>query len=239
MTRRSAADYLIRAVLDEAFRELAVADPKRAFEGYDLSEEEQEILRSRDGRLLGLLGEAVAHARAFVEHPAEEGSSKTAESPLPSLPEVKLLLRLAPHARQLPDSASEVAYAASLHPWPGDDETSPTPNGAHAENGEQTEEHHAEIAWIVRITPTVVGPQETGLKVAYSASIHPLAVGTDEKQPSAQGPTQASARSPWSHHLESSAAKAAARAVRAGDASRRYEKLLELIQALQTGDDRG
>ena len=235
MARGSATDFLIQTVLDEAFRELAMADPQRAFEGYDLSEEEQEILRSRDSRLLGLLGKAAGRGEVLVEHPAEEGPAQTAASGLPSLPEVKLLLRLAPHAPKPPESTSEFAYAASLHPWPGDQ----GPEKASAESGRRSKEHDAELAWIIRITPTVVEAQETGLKVAYSASIHPFAVGTDEKQPSAHEPSQAPPRPPWNHHVESSAAKAAARAVRESDASQRYERLLELIHALQTGNERG
>jgi hypothetical protein len=239
MARRSVADFLIRVVLDEAFRELAMADPSRAFEGYDLSEEEQDILRSRDARLLGLLGTAVPHAKASVEHPPEEVPSKAPASSFPTLPEVKLLLRLEPQATQAPDSASQVAYAASLHPWPGDYQ----PTGAGAEGGEHSAPHDdakpPPMAWIVRITPTVVDSQETGLTVAYSASIHPFVPGMDERQLWDQGPAQPAASSPWNHHLESSAAKAAARAVREADAGQRYQKLLELIQALQTGDQGG
>ena len=239
MKRGSAVDFLIRTVLDEAFRELAIADPQRAFEGYHLSDEEQEILRSRDFRLLGLLGMAAARGQAFVEPPLKRDSSETAASSLPSLPEVRLLLRLVPRATQPPGSGSRIAYAASLRPWPGDHE----PKGTDVGSGEQAEEQNAgtlpEIAWIVRITPTVVGSQEAGLTVAYSASIHPLGVGTDRIDASAQKPTPALASPPWNHHIESSAAKDAARAVRASDASGRYEKLRDLIHALQTGDDRG
>ncbi len=227
MTRGSATDFLIRAVLDEAFRELALADPQRAFEGYDLSDAEQQILRSRDGRLLGLLGEVAGQGEALVEKPAGEATAKPVASSLPNLPEVKLLLRLAPQATQQPDAASKVSYAASLHPWPG----------------EQDEVHSygttSEMAWVIHITPTVLDAQETGLKVAYSASIQPLAAGADGAPPSAREPPRALPNSPWNHHLESSAAKAAAQAVRACDPSRRYEKLLELIDALQTGDGCG
>ena len=51
--------------------------------------------------------------------------------------------------------------------------------------------------------------------------------------------TQALGNPPWNHHVESSAAKTAARAVQAAEPDRRYEKLLELVDALQTGDARG
>ena len=239
MAQRSADDFLIRTVLDETFRELALADPQRAFEGYALSEEQQEILRSRDARLLGLLGGTVAQGEALAEHASKKGISKTADAPLPSLPQVKLLLRLVPQATQPPGSASSVAYAASLHPWPGHERS----KTIDAENGGQTAGDIAgmtpRIEWLVRITPTVIGSQETGLKVAYSATIQPLAVGADEAPLATQGPTPAVGRPPWNHHIESSAARSAARAVRESEASVRYEKLLELIHALQTGDERG
>lgn len=239
MTRGSAADFLIRTVLDEAFRELALADPSRAFEGYDLSEEQQEILRSRDERLLGLLGTAVPHAKASVEHPAKGGATEVAKAPLANLPEVKLLLRLEPHTDQLPDSTSAVAYAASLSSWPGDHELTKTAPESSAPAERRDDGALPELAWVVRILPTVVKAQAAGLQVAYSASIHPLAVGADEKRTSPRGATSAGARSPWTHHTESAAAKAAAQAVQTGDARERYQKLLELIYALQTGDDHG
>ncbi len=238
MTRGSAADFLIRTVLDEAFRELALAEPQRAFEEYDLSAEEKKILSSPDDRLLGLLGAASVRGEAADEHPPKKAVSKPAAAPLPRLPEVKLLLRLAPHAAQLPDSKSRVAYTASLHPWPHDR----APKSTDAESDEQSAGHDdgppPEIAWIVRIKPTVIDAQETGLKVAYTASIHPLDADTGEEQPSAPGPTPAVASPPWNHHIESSAAQAAARAVLESDARQRYEKLLGLIHALQTGDER-
>ena len=92
----SLADFLVRTVLDEAFRELARTNPQRAFEGFDLSEDEKEILCARDQRLLGLLGAAVAQEnRSGEDRPAEIPSPRGAPTK-PSLPEVKLLLRLVP-----------------------------------------------------------------------------------------------------------------------------------------------
>ena len=120
MTRGSAADFLIRTVLDEQFRELAVADPHRAFEGYDLSDREREILLARDGRLLGLLGQAMGQDEPSVEPPDGDVGAATSASPTPGLPEVKLLLRLTPFVAQDPESGQKVSYEASLHPWPDD-----------------------------------------------------------------------------------------------------------------------
>ncbi len=238
MKRGSAADFLIRAVLDEAFRELALANPERAFEGFDLSEEEEEILRSRDRRLLGLLSDAVAHRQALAKRPLEEEHTDPAAPALPSLPEVKLLLRLVPQVARSPDSEPNVSYAASLHPWPCDDELK-----TGADIGEQAEGRAdpaaGEVTWIIRLAPRVVDARETGMAVAYSASIHPLITDPARNCLSVREPNQELASPPWNHHVESSAAKTAARAVQAADPGQRYRKLLELVHALQTGDDGG
>ncbi len=255
MAHGTATDFLVRAALDDAFRELALTDPQRAFEGYDLSDEERDILCSRDGRLLGLLGAAVAKAKTPIEQTAEDDPPETAESHFPSLPEVNLLLRLDPRVTHAPDSAPSVGYAASLSPWPGEHERKPPDEEGREQAAEQSNDAPPGVSWIIRITPTVVdsvtdalpcgsrlnkaSSVTAGLKVAYHASIHPNPSQTSEEPPSAERPTAASATSPWIHHVESAAAKAAAQAVRASDADGRYDKLLDLIDALQTGDERG
>ena len=239
MTRESAADFLIRTVLDETFRELAATDPQRAFEGYDLNDEERDILRARDGRLLGLLGHAVERDAAPEKDAALKVESHAASQPLPTLPEVKLVLRLTPFVAQGPESDPRVSYEASLESWRGTHESDANDPQPEDESEPARPSPPAEVKWLVRIAPTVVGPQEGGMMVSYAASIHPLAAGVDEPAPPTPVPTPTPVSPPWNHHVDSSAAKAAARAVLASDPNRRYEKLLDLIQALQTGDHRG
>ena len=48
MSQQAVQNLIGRAVMDEAFRELLFGDPDSAFEGYDLTEEEKEILRNLD-----------------------------------------------------------------------------------------------------------------------------------------------------------------------------------------------
>ncbi len=224
MAGKSVADFLVRTALDDAFCELALTDPERAFEGYDLSEQERDILIRRDERLLGLLGGAVGHGHAAAEDSPQRESQEADAAPSPELPEVKLLLRLAPQVAQTPGAGANVAYAASLHTWPADRD---------ARADQPSSGAPPEIEWLVRFTPTVVASGEEGLTVAYSAAIEPLDAVSDKPKP------PAAANPPWNHHVDSAAAKAAARAVRASDAGGRYEKLLGLIHALQEGDDRG
>lgn len=232
------ADFLVRVVLDEAFRELAVADPQRAFDRYDLAEQEKDILASRDSRLLGLLGNAMAHSEPAAGQSPESEPVEASVPAVPSLPRVKLLLRLGPQFVETPKSGPQVAYTASLQPWPGDDEPKSgldTHERAKGDVGVAGQE----LAWVIRIVPVVVGAGETGLEVAYSASIDRFMTDPSQTQVPVCEPERDSAGAPWNHHVESAAARAAARSVRAADPDQRYAKLLDLVHALQTGDDGG
>jgi hypothetical protein len=148
---------------------------------------------------------------------------------------VNLLLRLAPQTTETPDSATGVSYAASLHPWPGEENSE-----SEADQAKQTESIDdaapEALEWIIRIAPKVIGSEEAGLTVAYSASMHPLPRDVDGNRPQPPEPVRAPTGSPWNHHVESAAAKTAAQAVKTASAKERYAKLLELAHALQTGD---
>ncbi|UCE58732.1 MAG: hypothetical protein JSU63_14965 [Phycisphaerales bacterium] len=229
------ADFLTRAVLDETFRELAITDPRRAFDGYNLSEQEKEILTKRDSRLPGLLGDAMAQSEPAVEQSPKSAHVEKGISPVPSLPEVKLLLHLAPQLVEQSESGPQVAYTASLQPWPGDDEPKrdlDTPEQAQCDD--RTAGH--ELTWVIRMTPVVVGTSETQLEVSYSVSIDRLTSDPSHTSTPECKPERDIAGAPWNHHVDSDAARAAARSVRATDPKQRYAKLLELVHALQTGD---
>jgi hypothetical protein len=48
MSQQAVQNLIGRAVMDEAFRQLLFSDPDKAFEGFDLTEAEKEILRNLD-----------------------------------------------------------------------------------------------------------------------------------------------------------------------------------------------
>ncbi len=234
MKTGSVADFLIRVVLDEAFRERALADPKGALEGFDVSQEEKEILCCRDHRVLGLLGNAVTQQTEGGGHPAHVAATDSDTNTLPELSDVKLLLRLAPLATK----DGVVSYAESLQPWTADAKPTPDPEpDKQAAGAAGTAPGY--LAWIIRVVPTVVEAREDGLAVSYSASIQPFLSGPANDGESDQPTTSATAGAPWNHHVESSAAKDAAKEVAAAEPDQRYAKLLALVHALQTGDDGG
>ena len=233
MKKGSVADFLVRVVLDESFREMALADPQSALEGFDVSEEEKDILCSRDHRFLGLLGDAVTRREEVAEPSSQVEPSEPVEAAAPKLADVRLVLRLAPQA-----SEGAVSYAASLHPYPHDGE--PVRDAAtdeQATGGADTAP--GEVVWIIHVVPTVVETREAEMVVSYSASIQPLATKPAGDCESDRASAKVLASPPWNHHVESSAAKDAARAVAAAKPDQRYGKLLELVHALQTGDEGG
>ncbi len=234
MKTGSVADFLVRVVLDEAFREQALADPKSALKGFDVSEEEKEILCRRDHRVLGLLGNAVTLQAEGGGHPAQLTPTESDTDTLPELADVKLVLRLAPQASK----EGAVSYAASLHPWT-DDEKPPQDVGTAEQAGGAAGTAPGDVAWIIQVVPTVVKSGEDGLTVSYSASIQPFLSGSANDGETGPPMTSATAGAPWNHHLESTAAKHAAKAVAVAEPDQRYQKLLELVHALQTGDDGG
>lgn len=231
MKKGSVADFLVRVVLDESFRELALADPQSALEGFDVTKEEKDILCSRDHRLLGLLGDAVTRREEVAQPSSQVEPSEQVQAAVPKLADVKLVLRLAPQA-----SEGAVSYAASLHPWTVNAEPD-------SETDEQTTDAagttSGEVAWIIRIVPSVVEFREADMAVSYSASIQPLVTNPAGDCESDRAPANVLASPPWNHHVESSAAKDAAKAVAAAKPDQRYGKLLELVHALQTGDEGG
>ena len=89
----------------------------------------------------------------------------------------------------------------------------------------------------------MLAAEETGMKVAYSATIDSLHAAAHDPNHPRSAPAPSSTYSPWNHHVDSPAAIEAVKAVRRIQCDRGaespYEKLLDLAHALQTGSDRG
>ena len=224
MAGRSVGDFLIRVVLDEAFRDLALSDPRRAFEGYDLSDSEREILSAGDERLVGLLSAAGAGGGSCTEQVADRAPGQPDSGAGGKLPPVKLLLSLNPRLTQEQGGAPTIAYSASLQAWPGDD---------HAEHT------RADVQWKITITPTIVSTADDALQVSYSAAIRPLGGGFEPTQPRVARPMGAADEPSSDHSTPSAKVKALAQEAKVCQTGQRYPKLIELIHALQPGDGRG
>ena len=228
-------EFLIKSVLDTAFRELAQSDPDAALEGFDLSEDEKHMLIGGDERVLSLLGRVLPHSGA-VQHGPEPACERTSEpssySPQ-TLPEINLRMRLVPHAVASPDDQVELSYSASLHPWTDDPASWDQPVGGAAEAASTA----AAVDFKIRVVPTMIPLPGSEPKLAYSATIQSpeekvrtvaLTGETESGDPSPRPPP---------YHGDSLAARQAAAEVLQAEPNQRYPKLLQLISALRRGDD--
>ena len=226
------AEFLIKSVLDTGFRELALSYPDRAFEGFDLSTDEKDILRSGDERVLGLLGRVLQYS--WPVQPATSNQKPLAESTTPStqtLPEVALRLRFVPYAAESPDARLQFNYEASLHPWTDD------PATEDRSVDDSTAAANAAFDMMIRIVPTVISLAGTEPKVAYAATIQSPGSGTGPGPPLEPGGSYAGTTPASRYHGNSLAAREAAAAVGQAEPNQRYARIFDLIRALRQGDD--
>lgn len=70
MSKQAVQNLIGRAVMDEAFRKLLFSEPDKAFEGYDLTEEEKTFLRELDadevGSFAGKLDERITKVKMRI-----------------------------------------------------------------------------------------------------------------------------------------------------------------------------
>jgi len=204
--------FLERVVLDDAFRDLVASEPDQAFEGFDLTDRHKEVLRRQDHELLALLGEALRdEPDAPIPGGPPEQMSESANA-VPELKEAQLVVRLKPYAHHDEQGSIQLTYAASLHPWPA----------PQAEPGM--------LSFLLRVTPRAVLAKDGQLNISYAAMIQPA------PEPGADLPPPGRAAAPSSSPnlpVDSPEALRAAEAVRAASPGDRYQRLLELIEAMR------
>ncbi len=123
------AAFLVRSVLDPAFRDLVKQSPQEAFQGFDLSADEQATVRRGDAGMLQLLAAASSASRAgsdagggtssVAPPPPADGSAAPGTAPdfasvrraaaappaapVTALPPITLQLKIQPWAQQSPE----------------------------------------------------------------------------------------------------------------------------------------
>ena len=228
-------EFLVKSVLDTGFRELALSDPDGAFEGFDLSTDEKDILSSGDERLLSLLSRVLQYSglEQHNQQPVSEHSSEPGVFPHQTLPEIILRMRLLPHAVRSPGNLLELSYSASLHPWTDDPATWDQP----VDGATNPASDAAAIDLMICIVPTLISLPGSGPKLAYSASIQSPKVGVGTVAPLEEGESCDGTAPPSRYHGDSLAARRAAAEVGQAEPDERYPKLLKLVSALRQGDD--
>ena len=229
------AEFLIKTVLDAGFRELALSDPDGAFEGFDLSTDEKDVLCSGDERVLSLLGRVLQHSGPpqHNQESTREHSSEPSVFTHQSLPEINLRMRLIPHAVSSPGKQFELSYSASLHPWTDDPASWDQPVDGAAEPGSVA----TAVDLMIHIVPTMITFPGSEPKLAYSASIESPKERAGTVAPLGEGESHYGAAPPSRYHGNSLAARQAAAEVAQAEPDQRYSKLLELVSAIRCGDD--
>jgi hypothetical protein len=228
------AEFLVKSILDIEFRERALSDPDGAFEGFDLSADEKDVLSSGDERLLNLLGRGLQYSgpAQHNQQPMGESSSEPSVFPHQTLPEINLRMRLVPHAVRSPDNLLELSYSASLHPWTDDPATWDQPVGGATD----PESVAAAIDLMIRVVPTVISLPGSEPKLAYSASIQSPNVEVGTVVLPGEGKSFDGTALPSRYHGDSLAARQAAAEIGQAEPDQRYPTLLELVSALRHGD---
>ena len=132
---------LIECALRPELRRRLLNSPEEVFPEFDLTEEQRDILRTRDGRLLELLGAALARqagTAAGAVAPAADAPAPPAPQAAPpqpqgrQLPDLRFVLTVVPVAQEEAGKLRGLTFAAWMNPLPEgtDPETLPPPEGA-------------------------------------------------------------------------------------------------------------
>jgi hypothetical protein len=211
---------LIASALDGDLRRRLLDTPDDVFPEFDLTEDEKDILRSPDQRLLPLLGAALARQSAAAplapDTPAEQRQPHAVVDAR-TLPDVSLALTLVPCAQYENGRIVKVVYAAWVNPLPeGVDPASLPPPAGAALPGVPLAPLHAVIQVSVVQTQGAIGLSAALLQSSNMSAPPP--------------------RPPVAGDLRSASVETAIAAVRGASSQDRRARIVELLRALRGGE---
>ena len=213
-------ELLIASALDDGLRRRLLESPEAAFQDFELTDGERELLRHPDRRLLPYLGAALARqsqtTSAASRHTAEPAVAPHAVLPAHTLPDFSLVLTLVPCVQD-----GGVSYAVWVNPLPPgtDPATLPPPAGI-ALPGTALAPLHAVVQVSAVDMRDATGNTQIGLSAALRQSTNMI-------------PLPPVLADPGSPALQSAVA-----AVRAAIPEERYDRLIDLIGVLRGGEAR-
>jgi len=231
--RNGVSQLLIASAIDADLRRSLLESPEETFQDYDLTEDEKDLLRQPDHRMLRLLGAALAQQRELSsEHTPQAAARPHAMVEARTLPGISLALTLVPCARYENGQLSTFAYAVWVNPLSdgADPAAQPLPQEA-ALPGEPLRPLHAVIRVSAAQMQDLDGKPQVGLTAALLRSSNvtapppPESAGRPETPPFSSGPGDTKVQ-------------AAVSAVRSSSSEERYGRLLDLIHVLRDGDVR-
>jgi hypothetical protein len=214
--------------------------PEETFQDFDLTEDEKDLLRRPDQRMLRLFGIALARQRELSSIDAHSNAQRVSgAAPQPhavveahTLPGITLALTLVPCAQYQDGQLSTFAYAVWVNPLAeGTDPAAlPIPQGA-ALPGQPLTPLHA----VIQVSAVQLPDQDGKPQVGLSASLRQSSNVTAPPPPESAGKP---GTPPFGSDLGSVEVQAAVAAVRNASGDDRYGKLIELMHALRGGEVR-
>jgi len=230
------SQLLIASAIDVDLCRRLLESPEEVFQNFDLTEDEKDLLRRPDQRMLRLFGVALDQQR---ELSLSDGSSDMREVsvavPQPhavvearTLPGISLALTLVPCAQYENGQLATFAYAVWVNPLAEGTDPSLSPPPGAALPGQPLTPLHA----VIQVSAVQLTDQDGKPQVGLSASLRRSSNVTAPPPPESAGRP---GTPPFASDLGSAEVQAAVAAVRSASGEDRYGRLIELIHALRGG----
>lgn len=225
---------LIASALDAELRRRLLEAPEEAFQGFDLTEEEKDLLRHPDHRLLRLLGAALAYERGSSlpgPPPATAAPQPHAVVEAPTAPDLSLVLTLVPCAQYENGRLDKISYAVWVNPLPpnADPASLPPPLGA-VFPGQPLTPLHA----VIQVSPLPMQDAAGELLIGLSAVFRQSSNITAPPPPESAGrPDGSLFGNQFGNQLRGEEVQTAIAAVRSAPTGERYHRLLDLLHTLR------
>jgi len=232
-TKPGIGQLLIQSALDADPRRRLTDSPDDVFRDFDLSPEEQDILRRPDHRLLPLLGAALARQKpSHAPAPQPPAAQPQVKVQAYTLPDVSLALTLVPCAQHENGQFKGFQYAVWVSPLPpGTDPAAlPLPAGS-ALPGTPCPPLYAAISVSAVQLQDAAGNPQIGLWAWLRQASNVPAPPAIETAGRPDAP-------PFGSDLQSPQVREAVAAVRSAAPDERYGRLLSLMGVLRSGEVR-
>jgi len=235
MSKPGIDQLLITTALQPELRRRVLQTPDEVFEEFDLTEDEKDVLRHPDHRLLALFGTALARQKESAEPRHEEASEEATPvlaSPAAATQEMSLVLTVVPYAQLENGDLKGFAYATWVNALSEgtDPATLPQPPGATIP-GEARTPLHA----VIELSAMQLRDASGNAQVGMWASLRQSSNVTAPPLPESAGKPHLS---PFGSDIGREDVQAAIAAVRSASSEIRYDRLIDLLRTLRRGDGR-
>lgn len=229
-TKPNIDELLIQSALQPDLCRRLLEAPDEVFRDFELTEEEKDILRRPDGRLLPLLGAALAQ-QTEMGSPAEAPVKESlAQVETRTLPDALLALTVVPCVVQENGQFQGLAYAVSVSPLPESGDPAGLPLPAELP-GQPLAPLYAVIQISAVLSQDTAGGLQAGLWASFRRSTNVAAPPPPEMAGDPSSP-------PFGTRIDAAEVESAAAAVLNASRDDRYDKLVDLLRAVRCGDVR-